>query len=67
MNHELEAQLFKAYYIARWSSYVPFHPGLERDWYEVLGVEQPNGTELTDIFPLKDAQVTELQRIWALP
>lgn len=63
-----DRDLFKAYYVARWASYVPWrtdHFELQ-DWFEVLGERQPNGWTLTDVYPLQDAQVEELERIWAL-
>jgi hypothetical protein len=71
VNHDLEAMLFKAWYIARWSSYVPFFPDrpqwFDRDWYEALGTEAPDGAVLVDIFPLKEAQTADLERLWQLP
>jgi hypothetical protein len=63
---DLSHSLFKAYYLARWSRYVPFVPGLEQDWYEQMEEAAPNGAVLIDIFPLKEAQVAELQRLWSL-
>jgi hypothetical protein len=61
--------LFKPYYIARWAAWVPFHPvsGQADDWYERLGVEHESGYTLVDIFPLREAQAAELQRVWELP
>ena len=67
VNDDLDHALFKAYYIARWSRYVPFIPGLERDWYEQMEEPSPIGMVLVDIFPLKEAQVAELERLWRVP
>jgi hypothetical protein len=67
MDHR---DLFKAHYVAHWAAHVPFTSGQQSlwDWYDLLdGTPLPNGAVLMEIYPLRDAQVEELYRVWAQP